>query len=244
MKNNLKPTKTGRIRAKQIFLTYANCELSAAEVHNQISLLTKRPLKPFQIQSLLIARELHQSEKPHIHVYLITSASIDLRLPHFYLNHPETKKVYKPHYERGTNHPALIEYVLKKVTKEQFESLNEHKDTVYISPDILTLLQEAVSKLDPETTFKLALTSQQALTSATSESPSLSKSDTFFQTLIQMAKDGQVNEALELLATHKPNIYLRSSKAIEQNLQYIWLKNSSKANLQFGLDQFILPPRL
>jgi hypothetical protein len=94
-----------RLAAKNLALTYPNCELTKEEV---LEILPQWGKLAGNLESYVISKEKHVSGSPHIHVYLKLDKLINIRSAHYF-----DLKEYHGNYQSVKSKGNWIEYIMK-----------------------------------------------------------------------------------------------------------------------------------
>lgn len=223
-----------RIRAKQFFLTYPKIQAGAKEIAENliknIQDLPKLAAEGVQVKEILVCKEGQGSSlndfqdteelspQQHAHVYMSLSQVVDIYGSTFTLRINNVE--YKGNYQRVINRDNVVGYILKSVTKEVFDNLEQNADKIYVNEGLKQQLDFG------EKNGKISLTNK-----------------SFDHKLIELAEAGKVQEAIELYKQEKPGQYVRYGKSIENGLNYVWLKTLG-VQTKFKLSDYHLPPML
>ena len=99
----IKDMEKYRLAAKNLALTYPNCELTKEEV---LELLQCKLAG--NLESYVISKEKHETGLPHIHVYLKLDKLINIRSEHYF-----DLKEYHGNYQSVKSKGNWIEYIMK-----------------------------------------------------------------------------------------------------------------------------------
>ena len=192
---------TYRLSAKNLFLTYPNCNLSVGLALN----LLKFKLSNQIIVDYLLVSEPHSDGSLHLHVYLKLSKILNTYNP-AYLDINILPFRFHGNYEAAKFPNRVMEYMLKNI-----------KD-----------------KNDPNLLFSPSLSDRIG---------SLGQFLSFEETILKLAREGNIQIALDMYEKERPLEFIKSHMSIERSLRQIYLK-SKGFNTKFKFSDFILPDDL
>ena len=194
--------KKYRLSAKNLFLTYSNCQIEIKEALDQL----KKKLSHYIIKDYIIVREFHEDGNPHIHVYLNLNRQFNTYNP-CYLDLDAGNGTYcHGKYESARSPNFVIEYILKNVN-------DKYDPNVLFSPNLS-------DRIDLLGTFM-----------------SLGES------VIALARQGKIEEALNLYEKDKPLEFVKSHTTLEKSLRGLYLK-ARGFQTKFNFKDYIIPEDL
>jgi len=116
--NNLDNSKKYRLNARNLFLTYPNCNLPLNEVLSQLKIKCSN----YIVKDYVIVREYHSDGTPHIHVYLNLHKPLNTINPN-YLDLKSGDILVHGRYESTKSPNNVIEYILKHVNDKFSENI-------------------------------------------------------------------------------------------------------------------------
>jgi Geminivirus Rep catalytic domain len=102
------------LSAKNLYLTYSNCNLDLDETLKQLKII----LSSYIVLDYLLVREYHKTDQPHIHVYLKTSKKCNITSSIFLDLKNTEGKIFHGNYQSAKKKNSVIEYMLKNIPKK------------------------------------------------------------------------------------------------------------------------------
>lgn len=137
------------LSAKNLYLTYSNCDLDLKEALKQL----KEILSSYTIIDHLLVREYHESNQPHLHVYLKTGKKCNITSSTFLdLKNNVDGQKFHGNYQSAKKKNSVIEYMLKGIPNKSDPNI-EFSDTMSKRIGILAdykTLEEALIDLAEE----------------------------------------------------------------------------------------------
>lgn len=198
-----KNNKNFRLASKNLFLTYAQCNLSLKKVFSQLQNII---FKKNNIEEYILCVEKHQESGYHIHIYLSLNKRIDIKNPNklsLFCN--LTNKIYKGNYQGVKDKSNILNYITKDLN---FNEIN-NTEKCLISPNLIPFFNKDVvfEKLP--------------------------------QTLIRLAEEGRIEEAMLCLKQERPMFYITNHLKIEKSLRDLRMR-ALGFEAEYKFDSFII----
>jgi DNA replication protein DnaC len=225
--------KNFRLAGKKLFLTYPQCNLDIDFVLRCVYNI----LSAYGVKDYVCVNELHSDGNQHKHIMINLRKRLDRKDPNCLDIRAYTIELEPRLDETGAQiiDPTTGNHILDQVSKEKVYHGNygvvksENNALEYITKDIFNS-QDAIQNLRMSPGYQRRL-------GQLYEHISLS------QRMMALADAGCIDQAMDLLRTEDPDLFLTKGRQMEERLGDIYLKNLGVVP-RFKLEDYYIPPEM